>query len=84
MDRKIAWLTSALGGLLATTAHAREAPAPKQPNFLVIVADDLGYSDIGAFGGEIATPNLDALAARGLKLTASTPRRPARPRDRCC
>jgi len=69
MNRKIAWLTSALVGLLATTTHAREAPAPKQPNFLVIVADDLGYSDIGAFGGEIATPNLDALAARGLKLT---------------
>ncbi|MEZ1441128.1 sulfatase-like hydrolase/transferase, partial [Pseudomonas shirazica] len=34
----------------------------KRPNFLVIVADDLGFSDIGAFGGEIATPNLDALA----------------------
>lgn len=39
------------------------------PNILVILADDLGYSDIGAFGGEIATPNLDALAARGRILT---------------
>ncbi|HBO0684452.1 TPA: sulfatase-like hydrolase/transferase, partial [Pseudomonas aeruginosa] len=38
----------------------------KRPNFLVIVADDLGFSDIGAFGGEIATPNLDALAIAGL------------------
>lgn len=55
---------------LAMPALAK-APAPgaSQPNFLVIVADDLGYSDIGAFGGEIATPNLDGLAARGLKLT---------------
>jgi arylsulfatase len=39
------------------------------PNFLVIVADDLGFSDIGAFGGEIATPNLDKLALAGLRLT---------------
>ncbi|MDO8290740.1 MAG: arylsulfatase [Parvibaculum sp.] len=41
----------------------------KRPNFLVIVADDLGFSDIGAFGGEIVTPHLDALAASGLRLT---------------
>lgn len=40
-----------------------------RPNFLVIVADDLGFSDLGAFGGEIATPNLDALATAGLRLT---------------
>jgi arylsulfatase len=41
----------------------------KRPNFLVIVADDLGFSDIGAFGGEIHTPNLDKLAYAGLRLT---------------
>ncbi|MEN3953301.1 arylsulfatase [Iodidimonas sp. SYSU 1G8] len=40
----------------------------KRPNFLLIVADDLGYSDVGAFGSEIQTPHLDALANRGLKL----------------
>lgn len=40
----------------------------KRPNFLLVVADDLGFSDIGAFGSEIETPNLDALANRGLKL----------------
>ena len=39
------------------------------PNFLVIVADDLGYSDLGAFGSEIATPNLDRLALSGVRLT---------------
>lgn len=44
-------------------------PSPKRPNFLVIVADDLGYSDIGCFGSEIATPNLDRLAGTGVKLT---------------
>nr|WP_242526335.1 arylsulfatase [Novosphingobium sp. KA1] len=44
-------------------------PAAARPNFLVIVADDLGWSDLGAFGGEIATPNLDRLALGGLRLT---------------
>ncbi|MCW3479337.1 arylsulfatase [Neisseriaceae bacterium JH1-16] len=41
----------------------------QRPNFLVIVADDLGFSDLGAFGGEIATPNLDKLAEAGLRFT---------------
>ncbi|BBX96392.1 arylsulfatase [Mycobacterium lacus] len=41
----------------------------KRPNFLVIVADDLGFSDIGAFGGEINTPNLDRLAYAGVRFT---------------
>jgi arylsulfatase A-like enzyme len=41
----------------------------KRPNFLVIVADDLGFSDIGAFGGEIDTPNLDRIANAGLRFT---------------
>lgn len=39
------------------------------PNFLMIVADDMGFSDAGCYGGEIATPNLDALAARGVRFT---------------
>ena len=41
----------------------------KRPNVLLIVADDLGYSDIGAFGGEIVTPTLDTLAEEGLRLS---------------
>ena len=40
-----------------------------RPNFLLIVADDLGFSDVGAFGGEIETPNLDSLARSGIKFT---------------
>lgn len=41
-----------------------------QPNILLIVADDLGYSDIGSFGGEIKTPNLDSLAKVGVRMTS--------------
>ena len=39
----------------------------ERPNILIIVADDMGYSDVGSFGGEIPTPNLDKLAADGLR-----------------
>lgn len=53
---------------LQTSAAAARA-ADSRPNILLIVADDLGYSDLGAYGGEIATPTLDRLAARGLLLT---------------
>lgn len=45
------------------------AAEPAKPNFLIIVADDLGYSDLGCYGGEIDTPNLDTLAAEGVKYT---------------
>lgn len=41
----------------------------KKPNFLVIVADDMGFSDAGCHGGEISTPNLDAMAANGVRFT---------------
>jgi len=40
-----------------------------RPNILLIVADDLGYSDLASFGGEISTPNLDELAAGGIKMS---------------
>ena len=47
-----------------------EAPSPPpRPNIVLILADDMGFSDIGCFGSEIRTPNLDALAARGVRFT---------------
>lgn len=51
-----------------STCPAADLPQGK-PNILLIVADDMGYSDLGCFGGEINTPNIDALAARGLRAT---------------
>lgn len=43
------------------------AQQPGKPNILLIVADDLGYFDLGAYGGEIKTPNIDALAKSGVR-----------------
>jgi len=56
-------------GDVASSGAAQPARLAKRPNILFILADDLGYSDIGAFGGEIETPNLDALAKSGRLLT---------------
>ncbi len=52
--------------LLLLAGQAATAP---RPNLVVILGDDMGYSDIGCYGGEIATPNLDALAANGIRFT---------------
>jgi arylsulfatase len=42
---------------------------PRQPNVVLILNDDMGYSDIGCYGGEVDTPNLDRLAANGLRFS---------------
>lgn len=42
-----------------------------KPNIIVVLVDDMGYSDLGSFGGEVRTPNLDRLAANGLRFTQS-------------
>lgn len=53
-------------GCLWTAGNLR---ADERPNFVVILSSDMGYSDIGCYGGEIATPNLDKLAQQGLRFT---------------
>ncbi len=58
-----------IAGLLPGAFRALAADAPPKPNIIFILADDLGYSDIGCYGGEIATPQLDALAKEGVRFT---------------
>ena len=53
----------------ALAARATGAAGPRQPNFLLLLADDMGFSDAGCYGGDIDTPNLDRLASRGLRFT---------------
>ena len=62
--RILSWLL-ALGLVAPVAALAAEA----RPNIVVIMLDDLGFSDLGCFGGEIRTPNVDRMAAEGLRLT---------------
>ena len=53
-----------------TTAASTPAATPNsRPNILLIIGDDMGFSDVGAFGSEVATPNIDALASEGLRFT---------------
>ncbi|HEV3302802.1 MAG TPA: arylsulfatase [Planctomycetaceae bacterium] len=55
--------------LLIGPAAVRSRPPSAAPNIVLIVADDLGFSDIGCYGAEVATPNLDQLATRGVRFT---------------
>ncbi|MBN2476011.1 MAG: arylsulfatase [Pirellulales bacterium] len=54
------------GGIDPVAAVAAEVP---RPNVVIMMADDMGFSDIGCYGGEIETPNLNRLAAHGLRFT---------------
>jgi arylsulfatase A-like enzyme len=79
------WLAAAASVLVLWAAAARRVPAASaqaapprntRPNVVVVLVDDMGWSDIGPFGSEIATPSLDALARRGVRFTQfyATPR----------
>ena len=64
------WIVSlavALSG--AAVADDTTAQQSKRPNILLLVADDMGYTDLGSYGGEIATPVLDQLARDGMRFT---------------
>jgi arylsulfatase A-like enzyme len=77
MNHKTAFIRSFITAVLMTVPlvfmkpadATRQSRAAKRPNIIIIMSDDMGYSDIGSYGGEINTPNLDALAKDGLRFT---------------
>ena len=64
--RTVRLVVTSLALLGVTTCREQ---AEQRPNIVIILADDMGFSDLGCYGGEIQTPNLDRLAANGLRYT---------------
>ena len=83
---KITYLltTFALGFYIPTVSGQNPAPATEKPNIVFILADDLGYGEIGCFGQElIQTPTIDRLAVEGMKLTEHYSGSPVCASSRC-
>jgi arylsulfatase len=69
--KKIIVLLTAVVGAVSVFAQSKTGKSDSaRPNIIIIMADDMGFSDIGCFGGEIPTPNLDRLAAKGVRLNS--------------
>lgn len=81
------FLAQAGAGVLAASmlGHSTQAQHPKRPNIIFIMADDLGYGDIGCYGQkQIQTPNLDRMAAEGTRFTQCYSGSPVCAPSRCC
>src|SRR5690554_798401 len=73
MNRNICFIAAigfitALSGCSSSPENS-ESKDYERPNIILIMSDDMGYSDIGCYGGEVNTPNLDALAENGVRFT---------------
>nr|MQY77789.1 sulfatase-like hydrolase/transferase [Bacteroidota bacterium] len=69
MRKKLFTLCILISVLIFVQCNTKMKNADDRPNIIVILSDDMGYSDIGCYGGEILTPSLDKLAANGLRFT---------------
>jgi arylsulfatase len=67
MKYKVPWVVSSMTPLLSAMCTSPASQPDERPNIVIILADDMGYSDIGCYGGEIETPNIDRLANNGLR-----------------
>lgn len=70
ITRRAVFAAAAPTACLLAQPGASAAPVQEKPNIIVILADDMGYSDLGCYGGEIETPNLDTLAANGVRFAS--------------
>lgn len=69
VNRPLVGVTAVILLALSVDVGSSKAESGARPNIVLIMADDLGFSDLGCYGGEIETPNLDALASAGLRFT---------------
>jgi len=71
LQRYVALFLSLITCSIVSASPPSQSPgkSPSQPNIILVLLDDLGYSDLGAYGGEIETPHIDQLAADGLRFT---------------
>ncbi|PHS13204.1 MAG: arylsulfatase, partial [Blastopirellula sp.] len=63
------YLSIVIAALMVSFTQAAGSHAADKPNVIFVLVDDMGYSDLGCYGSEIETPNLDGLAAGGLQFT---------------
>ncbi|MCF8346908.1 MAG: sulfatase-like hydrolase/transferase, partial [Bacteroidales bacterium] len=69
INRSVLYLFFSLALFLVTFSACNTEETLESPNIILIMSDDMGYSDIGCYGGEINTPALDSLAAGGIRFT---------------
>ena len=69
MIRTAIFAITVVSTLISCTSDLNPGSEDDRPNIILIMADDMGYSDLGCFGGEIQTPNLDMLAENGIRFT---------------
>lgn len=69
MNRKLTFTIILLTAVFSGTSKPAVQKGKGLPNIIIILADDLGYSDIGCYGSEIPTPNIDKLAQNGIRIT---------------
>lgn len=65
---RLVWVVVAITAMPGLSVAA-DRESNRRPNIILVMADDLGWSDIGCYGGEIETPHIDALAKDGLRFT---------------
>ncbi len=67
--KRSGWIGKCVIGLILLAGGCATRSTAQRPNIVLILADDLGYSDLGCYGSEIATPNIDRLAASGVRFS---------------